>query len=48
MIHTGKGLYKLTSYGETFTLSYFLWLGFFAVLSILPVIFRRKLREKFD
>lgn len=48
MIQAGQTLYKLTSYGDTFTWGYFGLLAFFALLSLLPVIFKKKLREKFD
>ncbi|XP_076450083.1 transmembrane protein 41B-like isoform X2 [Babylonia areolata] len=48
MIQAGTTLHKLTSYGEPFTWSYFGLLAVFAVLSLLPVVFKERLKKKLE
>ncbi|CAG0913540.1 unnamed protein product [Notodromas monacha] len=47
-IQAGTTLHKLTSTSEAVSWNSMLLLGVFAGLSLLPIVFKRKLREKFD
>ena len=47
-IQAGKTLHKLTSSSDAVSWNSMFLLAVFAVLSLLPVIFKTKLREKFD
>ncbi|XP_033124519.1 transmembrane protein 41B-like [Anneissia japonica] len=47
-IQAGTTLYQLTYYGEAVSWTSILALAFFAILSILPVLLKHKLREKYE
>ncbi|XP_071954818.1 transmembrane protein 41B-like [Antedon mediterranea] len=47
-IQAGTTLYQLTYYGEAVSWTSILVLAFFAILSILPVLLKNKLREKYE
>jgi hypothetical protein len=47
-IQAGTTLHKLTSTSEAFSLNSIFLLVVFAVGSLLPIVFKKKLREKFE
>ena len=49
MIQAGQTIHTFTSYRDTMmTYGNITWVAFFAILSLLPIIFKKQLREKFD
>lgn len=48
VVQAGKTLHELTSATSTWSWSSVLLLATFAALSLLPVLFKAKLRDKFD
>jgi hypothetical protein len=47
-IQAGTTLHQLTSSGDAVSFKSMLILGVFALVSLLPVVFKKKLKSKFD
>lgn len=49
MIQAGQTIHTFTSYKDTMmTYGNITWVAFFAILSLLPIVFKKQLRAKFD
>jgi len=47
-IQAGTTLHQLTSSGDAISYKSMMILGVFALVSVLPVVFKKKLKSKFD